>query len=115
MAACRKGNTIRYCISNGRCICENADLQAKLDQAIAELAAPVLKEEAQREKRQRIALESDLRRTGRNNAVYVVKVRGQFVISDAPHPMPFVRAFSGEHPSKHALAFIERVTISQRA
>jgi len=90
-------------------------LQAKLDQAIAELAAPVLKEEAQREKRQRIALESDLRRTGRNNAVYVVKVRGQFVISDAPHPMPFVRAFSGEHPSKHALAFIERVTISQRA
>ena len=110
MAACRKGNTIRYCISNGRCVCENADLQAKLDQAIAKLGASALKEEDQREKRQRIALESDLRRTGRNNAVYVVKVRGQLVISDEPKPMPFVRAFSGEHPSKHALAFIDRVT-----
>jgi hypothetical protein len=45
----------------------------------------------------------------------VVKVRGQLVISQEPKPMPFLRAFSGEHPSKHALAFIERVTTSQRS
>ena len=116
MARCTLGNTIAYCISSGRCKCENAELQAKLDQAIAELAAPALKEEDQREKQwRRAALESDLRRTGRNNAVYVVRYYGQLVIREIPEPWPFVRAFSGEHPSKHAAAYIESVTGNRKA
>ena len=109
MARCTLGNTIAYCISSGRCKCENAELQARLDAEISKII-PTSVMLSDTERRRRIALETDLKCTGRNNAVYVVKVRGQLVISQEPKPMPFLRAFSGEHPSKHALAFIERVT-----
>lgn len=105
MTQCKYGRFARSCMSVGLCDCGRAAELAEM-----ELAAPVLAEVAGTEKRRRLAIESDLRRTGRNNAVYVVKVRGQLVITDKPHPMPFERAFSGEHPSKHALAYIERVT-----
>ena len=105
MTQCKYGRFERSCITVGLCDCGRA-----ADLAEMELTAPVLKEGAKRERNRRIALESDLKRNGRNNAIYVVKVRGQLVIKDEPDPMPFVRAFSGEHPSKHALAYIERVT-----
>src|SRR5208283_2785587 len=102
VAQCKYGRFARSCMSVGLCDCGLAEFKDKIE-------AEGAKDPASNEKarRSRIALESDLRRTGRNNAVYVVKVHGQLAISDAPHPMPFVRAFSGEHPSKHALAYIE--------
>ena len=114
MAHCNFGNTIAFCISSGRCTCENVVLQARLDAEISKII-PTSVMLQDRERRSRVALESDLRRTGRNNAVYVAKVRRQLVISSEPKPMPFLRAFSGEHPSKHALAFIDRVTGNRKA
>ncbi len=104
MTTCKYGRFARSCMSVGLCDCGRAAELAEMD-----LAAPVLADINATERKRRLAIESDLRYAGRNNAVYVVKVRGQFVITDKPHPMPFVRAFSGEHPSKHALAYIERV------
>ena len=104
MTTCKDGRFARSCMSVGLCDCGRAAELAEM-----ELAAPALTEDAKRERNHRITVESRKRDSGRNNAVYVVKVRGQLVIKDDPHPMPFVRAFSGEHPSKHALAYIERV------
>ena len=114
MARCTLGNTIAYCISSGRCKCENAELQARLDAEISKII-PTSVMLSDTERRRRIALESDLRRTGRNNAVYVVRYYGQLVIREIPEPWPFVRAFSGEHPSKHAAAYIESVTGNRKA
>ena len=105
MVQCKYGRFARSCITVGLCDCGRA-----ADLAEMELTAPVLKEGAKRERNRRIALESDLRRAGRTNVVYVVKERGQLLIRDDPRPWPFVRAFHGDHPSKHALAYIERVT-----
>lgn len=110
MVQCKYGRFARSCITVGLCDCGRA-----ADLAEMELTAPVLKEGAKRERNRRIALESDLRRNGRNNVVYVVRERRQLLIRDEPRPWPFVRAFSGEHPSKHALAYIERVTEKSNA
>ena len=105
MTQCKYGRFERSCMSVGLCDCGRAAELAEL-----ELAHPAPEETPAKERKRRDALASDLRRNGRNNAVYVVRERGQLVIKDEPDPMPFVRAFSGEHPSKHALAYIERVT-----
>ena len=102
---CKYGRFARSCMSVGLCDCGLAEFKDKIE-------AEGVRDTASNEKarRSRIALESDLRRKGRNNAVYVVRYYGKLVIRDTPSPWPFVRAFSGDAPSKHAVAYIERVT-----
>ena len=104
MAQCKYGNFARSCMSVGLCDCGRVAELAEIE------VLPAAGADSSFTRRRRDALASDLRRNGRNNVVYVVRERGQLLIRDEPRPWPFVRAFSGEHPSKHALAYIERVT-----